>query len=256
MNDDLYSKPRYYHLAFQEAYKYEKRTIKDCFSRHVSFPVKRVMEVACGTGRMLVALPPLGYHVTGYDLSTEMVEYSIERTRKAELEESVIVVQGDMASITFDDKFDAAINLINSIGYLHSDEDILSHLRNTADALNSGGVYLVCLGCGDDEPGSGSWPIKGNNVKGTATWGVTKSDTEKKLSYQYFQMEVVDNSTEVSFRDEHILRLWSYDDFKRLVKESGRFVLEAIYDEGGKPVPPETNITSETGNLFYVLKVR
>ena len=256
MSDDLYSKPRYYHLAFQEAFKHEIRAIKDCFSQHVSFPVERVMEAACGTGRMLVALPSLGYHVTGYDQSAEMVDYSITRAKKAGFEESVAVVQGDMASITFDKKFDAAINLINSIGYLRSDEDILSHLRNTADALNSGGIYLVCLGCADDETGSDSWSIEADDVKGTATWGVTKSDTEKKLSFQFFQLEADDAGTEVSFRDEHILRLWFYDDFKRLVSESGKFVLEAIYDEDGTSIPPETNITGEMGNLFYVLKVR
>jgi len=45
-----------------------------------------------------------------------------------------------------------------------------------------------------------------------------------------------------------------YEDIQKLIKESGKFRLEAIYDEDGKSVDLDANITGSMGNLFYVLK--
>jgi len=256
MKVNRYDKPHYYHIAFDRLYESERRMIESCFIKHVSFPVKSVLEAACGTGRLLVDLPKHGYQVTGYDLSPEMVAYSIKRVTEADLHDSVTVVHGDMAAIEFDQKFDAALNLINSIGYLLEDEDILSHLRHTGDSIRSGGIYVVHLGCAPehDKAGSTSWEIDLDGVSGTAAWGTARFDRNRKLVYEYFKMDANDNGTRVSFKDDHILRLWLYEDIQKLIKESGKFRLEEIYDEDGKSVDLDSNITGSMGNLFYVLK--
>ena len=227
------------------------------FDELVPFDVKTVLEPACGSGRLAVGLAKEGFQVTGYDLSQEMVEFATNKIAKASLQDRATVLRGDMASMTFDEEFDVAVNPINSIGYLLSDDDILSHLRNTATALRPGGVYLVQLGCADEQfkAEGGSWDVDVDGMKGSFCWGCSREDREHKLLYEYCRVDIVDYGTEIKFEDEHVMRLWFYDDLKRLIKESGSFVLEAIFTDKGEVVDMNSKITSEMGNLYYVLKV-
>jgi len=143
---NLYDLPRIYHAAFSNLEPAETAMIKRVFLTHSQFPVTSILEPACGTGRALVDLALLGYRITGYDRSTAMVAYSNERIRSAGLEKLARATLGDMATTKVEGTFDSAIILINSLGYLVSDEDVVNHLRNTAACLKTGGLYLVHLG--------------------------------------------------------------------------------------------------------------
>ena len=72
----LYNHPEIYDIAFSWDLGEEIRFFKRIFETHVPFPVKRVLEPACGTGRMLRALAGAGFQVTGYDDNPVMVQYA------------------------------------------------------------------------------------------------------------------------------------------------------------------------------------
>lgn len=50
------------------------------------------------------------------------------------------------------------------------------------------------------------------------------------------------------------MRLWLFDDLVRLVRDSGRLRLEAIYDDNYRELAQHSRITGEMGNLYFVLK--
>lgn len=257
-NEKVYSKPRYYHAAFPEGYPCERKMIKKCIEEYISHDVKRVLEPACGSGRLLIDLADMGFEVTGYDLSNEMVAYSTQRLEESGAKDRVTVLKGDMITADFEEQFDLAFNAINSLRYIMMDEDYVRHFRNTAASLRPGGVYLVHLSMAQKQwkgKDDCSWETDVDGIRGKVKWGCTGVDLKAGVSHEYFEIDADDNGMHVAFRDDHDCRLLTYDDFKRLVNESGRLKLEAVYNEDLEPLDLSTEITGEMGNHFFVLKV-
>ncbi len=258
MKEKLYNLPQYYDIAFSWDISGEAELFCELFNKYVPFEVKNILEPACGAGRFLMGLPKYGYHVTGYDNNSNMAAYTKNRITNAGLQDAAAVIVSDMKSAKFEIKFDAAINSINSLGYLLSDDDILSHFCNTGESLKSDGIYIIQLACAlhklDPQKDEG-WVIERDGIRVKITWDIEKEDKQKKLSYQVCKMEIDDHGKHIVLEDHHILRLWFFEDLMSIIGKSGKFKLEAIYDENHKQIPLDTQITGELGNLFYVLKV-
>ncbi|MDI6810533.1 MAG: hypothetical protein QMD80_02455 [archaeon] len=98
------------------------------------------------------------------------------------------------------------------------------------------------------EPACGSITIQ-------TTWHTERYDTAQKRKHNICKMRIEDEktSTRFMFIEPHIMRLWFFDDFKRLSREGG-FVLKAIYNQNFELVPLESHICGELGNLYFILK--
>ncbi len=259
MKEKLYNFPQYYDVAFSWDISREIKFFQELFTKYVPFEEKNILEPACGTGRFLVKLPEYGYHITGYDNNPKMLIFAKKRIIDAGLQNIVTVEKKNMKSAKFKIKFDAAINSINSIGYLLSDEDILSHFKNTGESLKSKGIYILHLACACDHPEfqekpDDSWILEKEGIKIKTTWLIDKYDIEKKISYQTCKMEIDDHGKQTTLEDHHILRLWFFEDIKSLIRKSEKFKLEAIYDEKHKQISLDTHISGELGNLYYIFK--
>src|SRR5665648_964641 len=130
MKEKLYNLPKYYDIAFSWDISQEIKLFRELFKRYIPFEIKSILEPACGTGRLLVSLSKYGYHVTGYDNNPQMIAYTKKKIVKAGLQNMTKVIIGEMQSVRFKTRFDMAINSINSLGYLLSDNEILDHFCN------------------------------------------------------------------------------------------------------------------------------
>jgi SAM-dependent methyltransferase len=256
MTAELYRRPEYYDIAFTWDLTTEIEFFGRVFARHVPFPVKRILEPACGTGRFLVALPRHGYDVTGYDASPAMLAFARERIAAVGDPTAARAVEADMRTARFDREFDAAVNSINSIGYLLSDADIVAHLRNTGASLRRGGVYIVHLSCawdGEPDRDRNVWEAERDGVRVRTTWRIERDDHESKLSHQLCTMEIDDRGRRSAFIDRHEVRLWFSEDLRALIAASRTLEFLALYSERFEPLPLDTRVTGEMGNLYYVL---
>ncbi len=99
-----------------------------------------VLELACGTGRMLVPMAGSGLDVIGLDTSTVMLEGAVRRARH-----SGITVQtefGDMRDFSFDRRFSLIFVAINSLLHLNRNEDLLACFNSVRRALAPEGRFL------------------------------------------------------------------------------------------------------------------
>jgi ubiquinone/menaquinone biosynthesis C-methylase UbiE len=64
---------------------------------------KRILEVACGTGRFTVTLADRGANIVGMDISEAMLEQGRRKARAAGLTESLSFMQGDAGRLPFPD---------------------------------------------------------------------------------------------------------------------------------------------------------
>ncbi len=149
---DWYDSPRYYDIVFDVDTRREADFLEALYARHAVLPRGargkrsgkrrgRVLEPACGSGRLVVELARRGWSVSGSDLSAPMLAYARERLREAGL--SARLARADMADFRVRERFDLAHCLVSTFKYLLSEEDARSHLDCVARALRPGGIYVL-----------------------------------------------------------------------------------------------------------------
>src|SRR6266571_5722752 len=67
--------PQYYDIAFQAYTQPEADFIEAACRKYCGFRVRRLLEPACGTGRLITALAARGYELSGFDLSQPALSY-------------------------------------------------------------------------------------------------------------------------------------------------------------------------------------
>jgi SAM-dependent methyltransferase len=71
---------------------------------------KRVLEIACGTGRFTVLLAERGADIVGLDISGPMLQQGRQKARRADVDDSLEYMRGDAARLPFpEDHFDAVV---------------------------------------------------------------------------------------------------------------------------------------------------
>jgi len=87
---------------------------------------KRVLEIACGTGRFTVALAEAGADIVGLDISSAMLQQGREKARSAGLTDHLEFIRGDAGRLPFpDDHFDAVF----AMRFFHLADTPLAYLE-------------------------------------------------------------------------------------------------------------------------------
>jgi SAM-dependent methyltransferase len=252
MSLSLYASPEIYDVAFGWNLSLELDFVDSCLRTHAGDAVVRVLEPACGTGRILAALAARGYEVLGYDRSPEMVAFATAKIARV----GGRVMRGDMATFRPPGTFDAAINLVNSMGYLLEDEAVASHLERVGEAVRPGGVYLVQLSYGGEPPEQssfGPWPNARAGLRTELTWRVVREDPVSRRSYQECRITARHGEDVRVIEEEHVLRYWTQQDFDRIV-DGSEFELTAVYFDRFEEKPLDEARTGLDGNLYHVLR--
>lgn len=141
---DWYETPRYYDAIFDVDTDREADFLEALHVKHGTArarPAPRVLEPACGSGRLLVHLARRGWRVHGFDLEPAMVRYSRERLAAEGLRGTV--ARGDMGAFEVRGTFDLAHCLVSTFKYLLDEDSARSHLECVATALAPGGIYAL-----------------------------------------------------------------------------------------------------------------
>ncbi|MSR45459.1 MAG: class I SAM-dependent methyltransferase [Planctomycetes bacterium] len=142
---DWYETPLLYDIVFEEDTTKEGLFLEQAFERfgrvkRARTP-RRVLEPACGSGRLLLEMARRGWRPTGFDLSQPMLDFAGERLRCARLEADLRVAR--MEAFRFKEKFELAHCLVSTFKYLLDEKSARGHLRAVAEALLPGGIYVL-----------------------------------------------------------------------------------------------------------------
>jgi SAM-dependent methyltransferase len=113
----------------------------------------RVLDLACGAGRITLPLAECGaevredFRITGIDSSAPMIGRARERLagQHAAIRDAVTFGEGDMRDFDLGDTFDLIVLGFNSFAYLHTIEDQLACLASIRRHLAPGGHFALDL---------------------------------------------------------------------------------------------------------------
>ncbi len=103
----------------------------------------KILDLACGTGTLSLALAERGYEVVGMDIARPMLEQAAQKQGEKNL--PVKWVHGDMRQFLFTEPFDAVLCHYDSLNHLSNETELRSCLTYVAQALKPGGVFLFDL---------------------------------------------------------------------------------------------------------------
>jgi SAM-dependent methyltransferase len=97
---------------------------------------KRLLDVACGTGKSFVPMLERGYDLTACDISPAMVAEARVKAPRAE------VVVADMRRLPWTGGFDLITCMDDAVNYLLTEEDLAAAMASMAGALDAGGILV------------------------------------------------------------------------------------------------------------------
>jgi SAM-dependent methyltransferase len=220
-----YTAPRLYEIAFDLNRKGEVDFLAHCFQTYARRPVRRVLDIACGTGPHLLRLAERGYRMLGLDLSAKNVAFLRDRLAARGLSAELTV--GDMTDFRLPRPVDAAICMQDSQGHLLTNDALVRHLRAVAANLRPGGLYVF------DRYVASSW----TNPARSWSWSKRRGRLIVRASFsalhdvnpvtQVFRekmtLEAVENGTRRVYRQTHTSRMVFPQELRALVELAGGF---------------------------------
>ena len=138
------------HYADAELYdhEYRRRRRDVAFYREIARELLggagRVLELACGSGRVTTALLRDGHQVLGLDLSAAMLERAaarVERLGRAARARGRLVA-GDMRTFSLGERFPLVVMAFNSFEHLYTRVEVAACLARVREHLEPGGSLV------------------------------------------------------------------------------------------------------------------
>jgi SAM-dependent methyltransferase len=201
--------------------------LRHCFKRYARGRVRRVLDIACGTGPHLSRLADHGYQMAGLDLSRANIQFLGERlAAKGQRAELVV---GDMTDFRLAKPVDAAICMQDSQGHLLTNEQLLAHLRTVARNVRRGGLYVFdryMASSWTNPARSWSWSRRRGRLIVRASFSALHDlDPVTQIFKERLTLEAVENGTRRVYRQTHKSRMVFPQELKTLVELAGGFEL-------------------------------
>lgn len=102
-----------------------------------------ILEIGCGTGRVVLPLAQSGFRVTGVDLSPAMLRIARQKVERAGVTDRVALQQLDVRHLELRERFSLAVIASNSFNLFVAHQDQLEVLRSAKQALLPGGLLVM-----------------------------------------------------------------------------------------------------------------
>jgi cyclopropane fatty-acyl-phospholipid synthase-like methyltransferase len=108
-----------------------------------------LLELACGSGRLLVPLACKGYELTGVDSSRSMLDLARHALEQAGVAEQCTLAQENMSTMRLGQKFSMAFIALGSFGHVCARQEQRQTLAVVRDHLTAGGTFILDISNSD-----------------------------------------------------------------------------------------------------------
>jgi SAM-dependent methyltransferase len=266
LQSNWYDLPKYYDLSVADETAGELAFVQGATAKFLNQtslqrPL-RVLEPACGTGRLTESLAKNGFQVTAFDLNPTMVDFTKERIAKQQaggsraVRTNTTVFAADMAHFTIPQPADIGVCLLDSFRHLLTEDDARAHLQCMARAVRPGGIYLLGLHLlppDADLECTERWKNQAGKTHITTTLRVMSSSRQSRLEQIRISLLVCEGKRVARYRDEFPLRMYNSAQLKSLVASVPAWSIEAVYDYWYELDAP-LKLTNELSDTVLVLR--
>ncbi len=215
-----------------------------------AFP-ETVLDLGCGTGSATIAFARAGLRATGLDRASHMLERAAAESLAAGV--PVRFLEGDMARLEPDVRFDLITCIYDAVNYLESDAELRGFFESVFETLTPGGMFAFDMN------------TRGRLMSSWEQGLVLAGDSDDLyVTYRSWFDEALDASPLIvtafmresdacwtRFDEEHIERSWPIDQVVSWLADAGfRLRLAAGYvDSTGDLVRPARE---EHGRVLFI----
>ena len=185
-----------------------------------------VLELGCGTGKLMTLLGKAGFDMIGVDNSVEMLQIAREKTSQ-----DFLYLLQDMREFELYGTVKAVISVCDSVNYITKKEDLRKVFQLVNNYLDPEGLFIFDFNTEYKyRELIGETVIAEDREDVSFIW-FNEYDEESHLNdidLKVFVQEEGDIYRK--FQEEHIQRGYTLDEIKQLLEESGLIFLEA-YEE-------------------------
>ena len=253
---DWYDHPQYYDLSLRDETLGEAAFIEAACRKYCDFPVRRLLEPACGSGRLVVEMAARGYALTGLDLNEKALDFLRKRLRRRKLQAEIL--RADMTDFTLSQPVETAYCLLNSFRHLLTEAGAKRHLEAVAANLRPGGIYILGLHLVPPDAYENAierWRSRWGKIQISTDLRVTATDRRRRVETLQVSLKVRRDERIWRFRGSFDLRLYTAAQFRRLLASVPAFDLCDVYDfwyEIDEPL----KLDNEISDTVVILKKR
>ena len=248
--------PQYYDIAFQGYTKSDADFIEAACRKYCRFNVRRFLEPACGSGRLMTELAARGYQVTGFDLSQPALRYLRRRLRRRRLDAEMFAAE--MSNFCLSRSADAAYCFVDTFRHLLTEQAARGHLECIAQSLRPGGIYVLALhllplGGGKGE--SECWTQRRRETEVTVMLRFLRTDRRRRIEDVQVCLTARRRLKQLRLQHAFQLRTYTPRQFRQLLDSVPSLELRDVYDfrhDIAQPFAPN----NETGYSVFVLRRR
>ncbi|MBN1301925.1 MAG: class I SAM-dependent methyltransferase [Melioribacteraceae bacterium] len=266
MAKEFYKHARAYDIAFKDRdFDIECDFLEWCLKTYgkinnTEIREKSFLELACGPARHAREFAKRGWKATALDLSAEMVSFAASEAERENLRIDTIVA--DMSDFRCSRKYSLAATLMESIAHLTTNEQMISHFKSVAEALEPGGIYVIeathpLFFFPDDE--INSWVCEEGGTKVELTFGQPgdKYDSISQTWDVTTRLKIWEGANNPLI-EEHIstVRWYLSQEMKMLIEISGVFEDYWIYGSTYYIPPKDIDDSEDSDSMVIVLRTK
>ncbi len=191
------------------------------FERYADRNVNKVLDLACGTGRLALELAARGYDVTGVDRFASMLSRAREKAETRSIK--INLVRAPIQKFILKDHFDAAY-CVQALYYILNEQDLSGMLTKMKALIRPGGIFIIDTGNFISIFGTYE-KVRSFNRRGK-NWQIRRRVANKvddvNMLFHHIESTVMKlNGKTRSWKETHILRMWTFPELRIQLLEHG-----------------------------------
>lgn len=231
---DWYDTPLYYDIVFDDGTVQEANFLEAASAKYAG-KGSRLLEPACGSGRLALEMARRGWEVSGFDGNAHMIEFARQRLTAAGLKARLWEdwLQSFAVPAGVKGGFDLAHCLVSTFKYLHSEKDAVACLQRVATALRPGGLFFLGLHLTDYTVGKTEherWVARRGPIEvicNTHTW---PADRKTRLEPLRTRLKITDAGRTHTQETRWQFRTYNAAQLRALLRKVPEFEFVECYD--------------------------
>ena len=227
-----YDLPTYYDVSFSYDMRDELAFLKKIFKKYSDSTKPKLLEPACGTGRLIVPLIHNGFDCSGFDLNKNAILYLKNKLRRRKINANIYY--DDMVNFKIHNKYDGIYCTVDTFRHLLDENDAKKHLITIKNALKKNGIYILGLHLISEEKKIDKvtqWTARRGRLTVKTIMSMLKLDKIKRRETLEVKLKIKTNTYNDSFTSVYQLRTYTLLQLKKILRNVPELEIMNVYNE-------------------------